>query len=84
MMIFFNKFNGITAVPDSRILEIWQHENIISISYDIKEYTWLDEEKYVPKPTVIDVHLESEENAVNKLKEFYTACKSGKTTFFIG
>lgn len=84
MMIFFNKFNGITAVPDTRILEIWQHENIISISYDIKEYTWLDEEKYVPKPTVIDVHLESEENAVDILKKFYTACKNNEKTFFIG
>ena len=84
MMIFFNKFNGITAVPDNRILEIWQHENIISISYDIKEYTWLDEEKYVPKPTVIDVHLESEESAVNILKKFYTACKNNEKTFFIG
>lgn len=84
MTIFFNNSKGTVAIPYGRIYEISQHGNIISISYDGGEMTWLDEEKFVKKISVDNIFFDNENFANNQMRGFYKACENNKGAFFFG
>lgn len=84
MTIFFNSLKGTVAIPYSRIIEISQHGKTIYISYDGKEYSWLDEEKFVPKVNVDEIKFDTEELANMQMRGFYKACENHKGAFFFG
>ena len=84
MTIFFNSLKGTASIPYSRVIEISQHGNIITITYDGKEYGWLDEEKFVPKVNSEDVKFDTDELANMQMRSFYKACENNKGAFFFG
>ena len=84
MTIFYNSSNGVSAIPYNRILEIIQNDDTIKISYDSKEYTWLDEEKFVPKTNSQNIKFDSVDLANEQMRSFYKACEQRKGAFFFG
>lgn len=84
MTIFFNSLKGTVAIPFSRVIEISQRGNTITIAYDGKELTWLDEEKFVPKINIEDIKFDTDNLANMQMRSFYKACDSNKAAFFFG
>lgn len=84
MVIFGNNSSGTFSIPFARVYQISQRGKIISISYQGGEFTWLDEEKFVPKINHEDIHFDTEELANIQMRAFYKACETNKGAFFFG
>lgn len=84
MVIFINNKLGTVAIPFERIYQIEQQKNKILISYHGGEFTWLDEEKFVPSVNHEDIIFENEQLANTQMRYFYKACESNKGAFFFG
>lgn len=80
MLLFFGKSVKM-VVPDNRIYSIVQSGKSISMFYEGGGFVGM-EGKFIPKIEELKLYYNSEENALNVIRQFYNAAKKGENAFF--
>lgn len=81
MLLFFNSFLGVKAVPTEKIYSVEQFGEKISISYDAGEITYLENGEVVKKIEIAELEYDTTEFADLVMKDFYSAASSGSQAF---
>lgn len=93
MILFCNDYHkgkqadSIRAIPQDCVKQVIYTDSTIKIYYFDGDYDCFAFKEFngissYPQIKVLTIHYESNESALNKMREFYTACKNNDGAYF--
>lgn len=81
MMLFFQRLEGIKAIPLKNVLSIEQQGKEVSVYYDEKSLIYLEDGTPITKISEITLIYESEIQAQQEIYVFYKALRNGEHVY---
>ena len=69
-------------IPFSRVFEIFVAGCRITINYNSGEYTYISDEKCIPKIESCSIRYNSEDSANKAIRQFYKVCRDNGGVFY--
>lgn len=77
MLIFCKDLGVLRAIPQERIFQIYQTQNVVNIDFNDGSYT----EDGIHLICNVKIHYETVEDAVKKMKDFYWSLSKNTNAF---